>query len=139
MTAAEDPRIRAVAACAPFADLRTLGHEVYGYLWALKYPLVEAMILWARLFLGGDISRPSPATAARTLSIPVLLIASREDEQISFRHAERLRRALADNPRAEFFFSERGGHGEIGRDLQERIASFFGRHLGADASPGPGG
>jgi len=129
MTAAEDARIRAVAAYAPFADLRTLGHEVYSFLWVLKYPLVEAMILWARLFLGGNISRPSPATAAATLSIPVLLIHSRGDEQIAFGHAELLRRALARNPDAEFHFIERGRHGEFDRGLDERITAFFKEHL----------
>ena len=123
--AVEDERIRAVAAYAPFADLRMLGRELYAYLWLLKYPLVETMILWGRLVAGGDLSRPSPAAAARTLTIPVLLIASRTDEQISFRHAERLREALRGNPAAEFLFGDYGRHGELSPELEGRIRRFF--------------
>src|SRR3989454_845585 len=86
---AEDPRIRAVAAYAPFADLRLLGHELYAWLGPLKYPLVGMTRVWSRLFVGADITRPAPVEAAATLTVPVLLIASREDEQIPFAHAER--------------------------------------------------
>ncbi len=125
MTAAEDPRIRAVAAYAAFSDLKTLGYDIYFPLWVLKYPLVELMILWTRLFLGGDVTTPSPQKAAHTLPIPVLLIHSREDEQISFRHAERLQRALTHTPHAEFYFPERGRHGELPPEFGERLRKFF--------------
>jgi dipeptidyl aminopeptidase/acylaminoacyl peptidase len=131
LAAVEDERIRAVAAYAPFSDLRVLGRELYAYLWLLKYPLVETMILWGRLCAGGDLSRPSPVAAARALAIPVLLVASRTDEQISFRHAERLREALRGNPAAEFSFGDYGRHGELGPELEARIRRFFLEHLGA--------
>ena len=39
LTAAEDPRIRAIVAYAPFADLRALGQEVYGWMWVARYPV----------------------------------------------------------------------------------------------------
>jgi len=125
MAAAEDPRIRAVATYAAFSDLKTLGYEIYFPLWVLKYPFVELMILWARLFLGGDVTTPSPEKAAHTLSIPVLLIHSREDEQISFRHAERLQRALTHTPHAESYFLARGRHGELPPEFGERLRKFF--------------
>ncbi len=125
LTAAEDPRIKAVAAYAPFADLRMLGHELYAWLFVLKYPFVGMMRVWSRAFLGADITAPAPAAVAGTLSIPVLLVASREDEQIPFRHAERLREALATNPRAEFLFMARGRHGEMPPDFAARLARFF--------------
>ena len=127
--AAEDPRIGAVAAYAPFADLRQLGYEAYARLWVLKYPLVELMRLWGLAFLGGDVTEPSPASAAARLAMPVLLIASREDEQISFRHAERLAKSLSTNPRAEFYFLEHGRHGELPDDFGARVRLFFERHL----------
>jgi len=129
MTAAEDARIRAVAAYAAFSDLRTLGHELYSPFWLLKYPLVRLMLLWARLFLGGDVTTPSPEMAARTLSIPVLLIHSRDDEQIAFHHAERLRQALTNPSNAEFYFMERRRHGELPLDFGERLRKFFLKHL----------
>jgi dipeptidyl aminopeptidase/acylaminoacyl peptidase len=126
--AAEDPRIRAVAAWAPFADLRVLARDLYGMFWLLKYPFVELMVLWSRLFLGGDITRPSPEMAAAGLTLPVQIWASRDDDQIPFAHAERLQRALAGNPRAEFHFG-RGLHNERATDFEHRLAEFFARTL----------
>lgn len=122
LAAAEEPRIRAVAAYAPFADLRLLGWETYG-------PLAVLMRLWARLFLGADITRPSPMEAAARVAAPVLLVASREDEQIGFRHVELLQQALARNPRAHFHFLDRGRHGAIDADFPHRLVTFFRDHL----------
>src|SRR5207247_638220 len=64
LAAAEDPRIRAVAAYAPFADLRLLGHDLYAWLWLLKYPLVGMTRVWSRVFVGDDITAPAPVEAA---------------------------------------------------------------------------
>jgi dipeptidyl aminopeptidase/acylaminoacyl peptidase len=129
MTAAEDARIRAVAAYGVFADLRTLGHDVYAWLGPVKYPLVEMMLVWGRLALRVDLATPSPVTAARALSTPVLLVHSRDDEQIAFRHAERLQQALAANPHAEFAFAAYGPHGALPADFGGRLSRFFARHL----------
>ncbi|HYE90247.1 MAG TPA: alpha/beta fold hydrolase [Terriglobales bacterium] len=128
MGAAEDPRIRAVAAWAPFADLRLLARDIYGMFWVLKYPFVELMILWGRLAFGADVTRPSPEMAAASLTIPVQLWASRDDEQIPFAHAERLQRALAGNPRAEFHFGG-GTHNDRVEGFERRLGDFFARAL----------
>jgi len=125
MTAAEDPRIRAVAAYAPFADLRSLGYDLYGWLWVLKYPFVGLLRGWSLLFFGHDITSVSPERAAARLSIPVLLVSSRTDEQIPFSHAERLRRALAGNARAEIVTMAGGRHGELPPRFEARLAEFF--------------
>jgi dipeptidyl aminopeptidase/acylaminoacyl peptidase len=133
LTAADDPRIRALAVYAPFADLKTLGHELYGWMWLARYPFVEAMLLWSRLIFGADIARPSPVEAAARVRVPVLLVHSRQDEQIPFRHAERLRAALATNKRAEFELLERGRHGELPPGFEGRLARFFRRALTKEA------
>ena len=125
LAAAEDPRIRAVAAYAPFADLRALGYELYGWMWYLKYPFVGLLRGWSRLFFGHDITALSPERAAAAITVPVLLVASREDEQIPFGHAEQLRRALARNTRSEFVFTDRGRHGELPRGFDASLARFF--------------
>jgi pimeloyl-ACP methyl ester carboxylesterase len=125
LAAAEDPRIRAVAAYAPFADLRTLAYGLYGWLWYAKYPFVGLLRGWSLLFFGHDLTGVSPERAAAALSVPVLLVASREDEQIPFEHAERLRQALARNARSEFVFMERGRHGELPRGFEASLARFF--------------
>jgi pimeloyl-ACP methyl ester carboxylesterase len=129
LAAADEPRIRAIAVYSPFADLRTLGHELYAWMGPVRYPFVGLMRLWSRLFLGADITAAAPVAAVRRLSIPVYLIASRDDEQIPFAHAERLREALAANPRAEFEFMDRARHGILGPDVERRLERFFVRWL----------
>ena len=130
--AVDEPRIRAIAVYSPFADLRTLGHELYAWMGPVRYPFVGLMRLWSRLFLGFDVTAAAPEAAARRLAIPVYLIASRGDEQIPFRHAERLRDALAANPRAEFEFMDEGRHGVLGPDVERRLERFFTRWLGKE-------
>jgi pimeloyl-ACP methyl ester carboxylesterase len=125
LAAAEDSRIRAVAAYAPFADLRSLAHDLYGWLWVLKYPFVWLLRGWSLVFFGHDITAVSPERAAATLAVPVLLVASRADEQIPYAHAERLSRALARNPRAELVTMDRGRHGELPPGFAARLAGFF--------------
>ena len=122
--AAEDPRIRAVAALAPFADLRILARDLYGALWLLKYPFVELLILWGRVFFGGDITRPSPEMAAARLTIPVQVWVSRDDDQIPFVHAERLQQTLAPNPRAAVHVGQ-GRHTARAADFEHRLVEFF--------------
>jgi uncharacterized protein len=125
LAAAEDSRIRAVAAYAPFADLRSLAYDLYGWLWVLKYPFVGLLRGWSLVFFGHDITAVSPERAAATITVPVLLIASRADEQIPFAHAERLRKALAGNARAELMTTDRGRHGELPAGFESRLAEFF--------------
>ena len=126
--AAEDPRIRAVAAWAPFADLRVLARDLYWMFWVMKYPFVELMVLWGRLFFGADLTRPSPEMAAGRLTIPVQIWASRDDDQIPFTHTERLQRALAGNPRAEFRIGQ-GLHNERVEGFERGLRDFFARTL----------
>lgn len=125
LAAADDARIRAVAAYAPFADLRALAYDLYGWLGYLKYPFVGLLRGWSLVFFGHDITAVSPERAAAAIKVPVLLVASREDEQIPFVHAERIRRALAHDPRSEFEFTDRGRHGELPRGFDASLARFF--------------
>jgi len=60
---------------------------------------------------------------------------SRQDDQIPFRHAERLRDALAGNPRAEFLFTDRGWHGELPPAFPARLVDFFRRSLDKEVNP----
>jgi len=59
----------------------------------------------------------------------VYLIASRDDDQIPFSHAERLRAALAGSPRAEYELMDRGRHGVLAPDVERRLEGFFRRVL----------
>ena len=128
MTANNTPEVAAVIADSSYASLRLMASELYPFP-VLKYPLGLLTELWAKLFLGVTVRDASPADAARTLRIPVLIIHSREDRTIPFPHAALLQAALADNPTAESWFREDALHGALSRDYEERIYEFFRKNL----------
>ncbi len=97
LTAGKDTRVDALATYASFADAKLLGHEVYKNLFFFKYPLVKLMTIWGRVLFGEWIDDNSPLNAAKDITIPFLLIHSREDEQIPFSHAKLLEEALTNN------------------------------------------
>lgn len=123
--AADDRRITAIAAYAPFADLKLLGYDAYKNLWILKYPLVELLSLWAKLFFDYDVATLSPEKAAALLQIPIFLFHQQADDQIPFEHAQRLQKALAQNPNAVFDFPEGGAHGYFPSDFDKTLLDFF--------------
>lgn len=129
VSAAEDSRILSVATYAAFSDLRKLGWETYSNLFVLKYPLVELMIFWSNLFFGTAVTEVSPLKVAKDITVPVFIIHTKEDEQISFSHAKRLQNALAHNKEVEFYFPERGLHGELPLDFNDRLKNFFEKSL----------
>lgn len=107
LAASDDPRIKAVVSYAAFANLELLAEETYRSLLILKRPLVTLMFLWAQLFFGESLAAYAPENAARPLTIPVFLIHTKKDEQISFRHAERLQQALEKTLAQNFIFPMR--------------------------------
>ncbi len=139
MTAPEAPEIKAIVAEASYARLDRLTPELYP-LPLLKKPLGWLTALWAKLFLGLNLSSISPAESAKLLTIPVLIIHSQADQIIPFSHARLLQEALKNNPRAEFLFPENILHGELiieprktrgeeGRGYQKRLEEFFQKNL----------
>jgi hypothetical protein len=95
-SAAVDPRIEAVVAEAPFANLREASYDYAGL---QKYPLLGKTLFapgaWAMLahgqslagFPAADVS-PERAVAAR--AFPVFLICDAEDNTLPCRHAEKI-------------------------------------------------
>ena len=128
LQAEKDPRIAAVVSYASYADLILLGKDAYGRLPLIREALVPLMKFWAKLLWGVD-SAFSPKEAAKNLSTPILIIHTKTDEQIPFRHAELLRDALIHNKQAEFYFPETGLHGELPADFDERVKYFFEKHI----------
>lgn len=129
LQASEDPRISAVVSYASFADLTLLGKDSYARLPVIREALIPLMKFWAELLWGIDTTH-SPKLAAQKLTIPILVIHTREDEQILFRHAELLRDALKNNQHAEFYFPETGLHGELPKNFDERVKNFFLKSMG---------
>ena len=95
----------------------------------LNYPIAYLVSLWAKLFLGIDVSEVSPADRIRNTTVPILLIHSSADAVIPFSHARLLQQALAKNPNAEFWFHEEFAHGQLASDYRTRIKDFFLKHL----------
>ena len=61
----------------------------------LNYPIAYLVGLWAKLFLGIDLTDVSPAERVRNTTVPILLIHSSADAVTPFSHAQLLREALA--------------------------------------------
>jgi dipeptidyl aminopeptidase/acylaminoacyl peptidase len=121
--------IDAVAAEAPYADLKMMSHEVFRYLGPLETPLVYASELAAGLLLGVGLEQVSPARAVKGVRKPILLIHSREDKLMGFENSERIKGSLADNQDAEFLFFDTGGHGQASVEFAEVVGNFFRKHL----------
>ena len=128
MTAGDTPEIKVIVSESSYAELAPLASELY-QIPLIRYPLGWLTTLWARIFLGMNVNAVSPLQSAGKLQIPVLLIHSTHDEVISFKHALRLKEALQNNPRAEFWFEEKLIHGEFGNEYQKRVENFFDKNL----------
>ncbi|MGB7949850.1 MAG: alpha/beta hydrolase, partial [Candidatus Binatia bacterium] len=96
---------------------------------ALNYPIAYLVGFWAKIFLGIDLRDVSPAERIRDSKLPILLIHSSGDAVIPFAHARVLQRALANNPRAEFWFHQEFAHGQLASDYRDRVTSFFDKNL----------
>ena len=129
LAAAEDDRIAAVATYGTFSDITTLGEEAYSRMWILKKPMVWLMNLWASLFFGESLKEIAPERASLTLTIPLFITHSQNDEQIAFTHALTLQQKLTHNKKAEFYFFEQKLHGGLPNDYYVRLKDFFIRSL----------
>ena len=128
MTAPSSPEIKAIVSEASYASLDRMALEAFR-IPLLKYPLAFTMNLWTKVFFGISLYDVSPVQSARQLQIPVLLIHSTTDRVIPFSHAQLLKEALKNNPKAEFWFQENLSHGQFGSEYQQRIQDFFDRNL----------
>lgn len=128
MAASEAHEIKALISETAYARLDLMAPELYRVP-GLRHILGFLTRFWGIIFLGIDAKRVSPEDAAQKLTIPILLIHSTNDEVIPFTHALRLKEALKQNPRAEFWFKENLFHGDLGREYQKRIEEFFDKNL----------
>lgn len=128
MTAPQSPEIRAIVSEASYARLDLMVPELYRVP-ILRYPLGWLTELWAKLFLNINMRNISPMASARELTIPVLLVHSKNDNVIPFENALLLQDALKNNGRAEFWFEDDLSHGQLGEQYQQKIEDFFKRNL----------
>lgn len=128
ISAPNAPEIKAIVSESSYARLDLMAQELYR-LPLLNYPLAWLTELWARLFLGINLRDISPADSAKNLSIPVLLIHSKNDEVIPFKNALLIQGSLKNNNRAEFWFEENLTHGQLGKKYEQKIEEFFENNL----------
>lgn len=120
--------IRVVVSDSSYAELADLALELFR-LPLLNYAMAYLVRLWAKLFLGIDLSDVSPAQRVRDTKIPIFLIHSPADAVIPFSHGQSLQEALAKNPRAEIWFKEGIAHGQLAADYESRVRNFFQKNL----------
>jgi dipeptidyl aminopeptidase/acylaminoacyl peptidase len=121
--------VLAVVAEAPYANLQLISEEPYRYLGPLRKACAWLTAKAAKTFLRVDVDAASPERVAAKTRVPVLLIHSREDKVIPFRHAEILQDALKANPSAEFLFPDGQAHGDPSEELAKSMAEFYAKHL----------
>jgi uncharacterized protein len=126
MTAEKTTAIKAIVAESPYARLDWLAYDYFN-IPLLRYPLGVLLRLWGILFLGHDIKTVAPANVIAHLSIPILLIHSKQDAVISYDHAVLLKQQAKSN--VESIDTDQLQHGELMENHAEIIAQFFNRHL----------
>lgn len=124
MAASQSTSIKAVIAESSYARLDWMVQEYYK-IPLLKYPLALLTRYWAWLILNNDTNAVVPAAAAKTLKIPVLLIHSKQDKVIPFRHALLLEQALRHDPKLKIIYLDNAEHGEFFENYQQIISDFL--------------
>jgi uncharacterized protein len=128
MAIEKTPEIRAVVAESSYASLSEMALQLFR-IPVVNYPIAYLIGFWAKLLLGIDVRDVSPAERIRNSAIPILITHSSADAVIPFSQAKLLQQALANNPRAEYWFSEEFAHGQLDADYHSRIRNFFQKHL----------
>jgi uncharacterized protein len=122
------PEIKAIVSESSYASLAEMALQLFR-IPLVNYPIAYLIGLWAKLFIGIDVKDVSPAEGGRNATIPILLIHSSADAVVPVAHAHLLQQALANNPRAEFWFNDGLAHGQPASDYRARVKNFFYKNL----------
>jgi uncharacterized protein len=132
-SAAVEPRIDAVVAEDPFANLREVTYDYAGLQWSpllgktLFRPASMTALYEVKKAGGFDPDEVSPEKAVKVRAFPILLMCGTEDHRIPCRHAEAIYKA-AMGPK-ELWIVQGAGHASaLGHDPQEyekRVIQFF--------------
>ena len=128
MTAPFAPEIKAIIAKSSYARLDWMAYSYYP-IPLLRYVLGTLMRLWGGIFFQFDIKNISPALAAEKLTIPILLIYSKQDRVVPIHHGLLLQQALQHNPHFKMMIMEQGQHGQFIQDEEKIVREFFNRYL----------
>jgi alpha-beta hydrolase superfamily lysophospholipase len=140
-SAAADPRIEAVVAEAPFANLREASYDYAGL---RKYPWLGKTLFapgtWTLLYrdeklAGFPVAEVSPVKAVAARAFPVLLICDEKDDALPCRHAEMIY-AAARGPKQLWVVPEAfhtAAYGFAPQEFRRRVLTFYEQ---AAANPG---
>jgi alpha-beta hydrolase superfamily lysophospholipase len=132
-SAAVDPRIEAVVAEAPFADLREASYDYAGL---RKYPWLGKTLFapgtWTLLYrdeklAGLPVAEVSPVKAVAARAFPVLLICDEKDDALPCRHAEMIY-AAARGPKQLWIVPGAFHTAALGfqpEEFRRRVLAFF--------------
>src|ERR1700678_1419019 len=132
-SAAVEPRIDAVVAEDPFANLREVTYDYSGLQWSpllgktLFRPASMTALYEVKKTGGFDPDDVSPEKAVKVRAFPILLICGTEDHRIPCRHAKAIYKAAIGTK--ELWIVQGAGHASaLGHDPQEyekRLIQFF--------------
>jgi uncharacterized protein len=132
-SAAVEPRIAAVVAEDPFANLREVTYDYAGLQWSpllgktLFRPASMAALYEVKKTGGFDPDEVSPEKAVQVRAFPILLICGTEDHRIPCRHAEAIFKA-ATGPK-ELWIVRGADHasalGHAPQEYEKRVIQFF--------------
>ncbi|MDA8562180.1 alpha/beta fold hydrolase [Gammaproteobacteria bacterium] len=120
--------IKAIVTESGYARLDWLSDEYY-HIPIVKYPLILLTRLWSKIFLGFDLNSINPAKSSEGLKIPILILHSKNDNVINFRHAREIKKHLINNNKLETLFYKNKLHGEKFNNYNKTIQSFFDKNL----------
>jgi alpha-beta hydrolase superfamily lysophospholipase len=137
-SAAVEPRIAAVSAEDPFANLREVTYDYAGldispFLGKTLFRPASIFAMRAAAQAGGfDPDEVSPEKAVALRPFPVLLVCGTDDHRIPCRHAEQIYQA-ASGPK-ELWIVQGAGHasalGQAPAEYENRVVTFFEKYPG---------
>lgn len=142
-SAAIDPRIEAVVAEAPFANLR---EAAYDYAGLRKYPWLGKTLFapgtWTLLYrdeklAGFPVAEVSPVKAVAFRAFPVLLICDEKDEALPCRHSEMIYAAARGHKQLWVVPGafHTAAYGFAPEEFRRRVLSFFAAAAAANPAP----
>jgi len=132
--AAREPRFCGVIAEAPYASFREIGYDRIGQPFHLGpwfgmtvgRPIIEFGMIYARSKYKVNLEEASPVAALRNSSVPVLLIAGLEDDNIPIRHSRMIHEL---NPNVILWEVPGAGHGsaisDARADYERHVMDFI--------------
>lgn len=133
MASAQDERVQAVVAEAPYPNLRDALNRRCSVLFGPLGKSVAAPILWwAKRWIPLDPSAVSPAAVLGSLAPrPLLLIQGQQDMLVDWRDAVRMAQAAPET--TELWLLPKAGHARCfrlgGEEYTRRVTQFFQRNL----------